>query len=948
MNKTYVALDAETTGLQADHHALIEVAVVKFRGEQVLDSWSSLVNPGRELPLKIERLTGITREQLRTAPRIEQVSRHIARFVGEHPVVGHNVAFDMGFMRRQNLLLTNAAIDTDELARIVMPHAARYSLKQLAAELEIPLPEHHRALADAEAAMRLFLALCERATQLDVNTLNEIVRAAEQSNWGLREVFKDILRDAGRQAFTGSSIGEQLRAKGLIKNNRLMVLDDPFEHAPALRPTPYHNEIDGDAITKLFDDGGALAEHFPGYEKRTQQIEMLRAVCEAFNDNQQLLVEAGTGTGKSMAYLVPAIHFAVANSRPVIISTNTINLQDQLIEKDIPDLKKILDVEFRATVMKGRSNYLCRHRFEQFQHKPHKSATDVRLLAKILAWLPTTTTGDRAELSIAPEEEFVWAQVCADETCNAVACPYFQAGTDFFYRSRQRAESAHVIVVNHALLLSDMAVGNQILPEHKHLIIDEAHHLEARATEALSVEVKQDAVESLLTEISGSGGFMRGLSASLRASDAASEVLEQLSDLIDAVGAYGDEAQRATYPFFNHLTDTLRAQHPPKGPSTSFGSAQDRGSGRSDFDQQVRLVAALRAQPAWSTGEILCETLTNALRRLSTALEKIARTCEEHDVLEGDDRLYELAAYRQRIDELRANLIAIVNEPQANGIYWATIGTESGEVVLNSAPLHVGETLQEKIFQPKDCVVLTSATMRSANNFKYIRERLSLDDAQELALDSPFNYQKSTLFYIPSDVPEPDTPNYNKIVHDALIALCKATQGRTLILFTSKSQLRRTYDAICKPLEQAGVLVLGQYMDGSRRQLLDNFKTMPRSVLLGTRSFWEGVDVVGDALSCLVITRLPFAVPSDPIVAARSETFDDAFNEYMVPQAVLSFRQGFGRLIRSASDRGVVVMLDRRVLTKSYGKSFIASVPKCTERRGLTKDLPSAAEDWLK
>ncbi|MCA1553050.1 MAG: exonuclease, partial [Chloroflexi bacterium] len=527
----------------------------------------------------------------------------------------------------------------------------------------------------------------------------------------------------------------------------------------------------------------------------------------------------------------------------------------------------------------------------------------------------------------------VWAQVCADETCNPVSCPYYQAGTCFFFRSRQRAESAHLIVVNHALLLSDMAVGNQILPEYKHLIVDEAHHFEARATEAMSVEVRQGAVEALLMEIgSARSGVLNVLGAAIRASDAPPDVKKDLGALLEDASALADEALRQVYPFFNHLGDVLHAQHPPKG----------------DFDQQVRLVAAVRAQPAWSTAEVLCESLTGALRRLSSMLDKILRACEEGEVLEGDDRLYELAEQRRRVDELRANLVAIVNEPQKNGIYWATLNNERGDVALNSAPLHVGELLQKNIFSQKDCVVLTSATLRSATDFRYIRQRLSLELGSELALDSPFNYQKSTLLYIPTDVPEPDTPNYAKIVHDALVALCKATQGRTLILFTSKSQLRRTYDAICKPLEQAGILVLGQYIDGSRRQLLDNFRTMPRSVLLGTRSFWEGVDVVGDALSCLVITRLPFAVPSDPIIAARSETFDDAFNEYMVPQAVLSFRQGFGRLIRSASDRGVVAMLDRRVLTKSYGKAFIASLPKCTERRGLTRDLPSAAVEWLK
>ncbi|MBI1801158.1 MAG: DEAD/DEAH box helicase family protein [Chloroflexi bacterium] len=935
MNKTYVALDTETTGFNSESDSIIEVAVVKFRGDQILDSWSSLVNPGRDLPLKIERLTGIKPEDVRTAPRIEQVGRHIARFVGEHPVVGHSVEHDIAFMRQQNLLLTNPTVDTDELARIVMPHAARYSLKQLAAELDIPLPDNHRALADAQAAMRLFLALCQRAAQLDTNTLNEIVRAAQGSHWGLRDVFKEVLRfSAGRSAFSGASIGAQLRAKGAIKNNRLLVLDgDAHNPPPALRPALHHQALDGDEILGLFDADGALAEQFAGYERRDQQVQMLQAVCEAFDNDTHLLVEAGTGTGKSMAYLVPAIHFAVANGRPIVVSTNTINLQDQLIEKDIPDLQKILGLDFRAVVMKGRSNYLCRHRFEQFQQQPHKSPMQIRVLARILAWLPTTTTGDRAELSLTYEEEAVWGDVCADETCNAQSCPYFQQGSCFFFRARQQAEGAHIIVVNHALLLSDMATQNHILPEHHHLIIDEAHHLEARATEAFSVEVQPNSIETLLAEVgTARDGLLAGLAAAVRAGDATASVKDQLADLIQTAYADTGQAQRDIYPLFNHLTTVLPAQNSSKG----------------EYDTQIRLVPALRAQPAWSTAEVLCDALTDSLGRITGTLERLGRLCAEHDALENDDLLYPMALKRQRLSELRANLTAIVCEPLANGIYWATLRAGGGDVRLNSAPLHVGEMLQKQIFSQKDCVILTSATLRSADGFRFIRDRLGLGEVVELGLDSPFDYRKSTLLYLPTDVPEPDTVNYAKVVHETLVELCKATQGRALILFTSKSQLLRTYEAIRRPLEQADIIVMGQYMDGSRRQLLDNFRSMSRCVLLGTRSFWEGVDVIGDALSCLVITRLPFAVPSDPIIAARSETFDDSFNDYMVPQAVLSFRQGFGRLIRSATDRGVAVILDKRLLTKAYGKAFLASLPDCTERRASCKDAPTAAAQWLK
>lgn len=933
MNKIFVALDIEMTGLRSTDDAIIEVAAVKFRGDQVLDTWSSLVNPGRALPLKITRLTGITPEQLQGAPRIEQVARHLARFVGEFPVVAHNVEMDLAFLRQQNVLRNNPRVDTDELARIVMPHATRFSLKQLAAELDIPLPESHRALADAHTTRALFLALCERARQLDAHVLAEIVKASEQSDWDLRDVFKELQRDAGRTAFSGSSIGEQLRAKGLIRNNRLTLLDRE-EEPPALRPVADPQPLDAGELAKFFAKGGPLARQFPGYEWRPQQVEMMRAVCEAFNLGGQVLVEAGTGTGKGMAYLVPAIQYAVANQRRVVISTNTINLQDQLIEKDIPDLRKILPQDFRALVIKGRGNYLCRHRWERFQQKPNKSPAEIALLAKILTWLPTTTTGDRAELSIAQDEEGAWAQVCADETCNAQSCPYYQKGTCFFFRSRRRADSAHLLIVNHALLLSNMAAENQVLPDYTHLIVDEAHHLEARATEAFSVEVRQSGVEELLAQVRREkGGILPALASAIRAARLGPAEQEKVGDLIERAAGCVSEAELALYPLFNHLSEFLHAQQPQRG----------------EYDQHVRLVPALRAQPGWSTAEVLCDALTGALGRLAALLGRIAQACEDADVLIGDDRLFVLGVLRQRLDQLRTALNVLVCQPSANGIYWASLNPARDEITLRSAPLQVGEMLQKGLYAaPRECVVLTSATLRASNQFGYVKQRLGLPDASELALDSPFDYKNSTLLCLPSDAPEPDTANYGTMVRDTLIGLCTATQGRTLVLFTSKSQLQRTYEAITRPLEQAGILVLGQYMDGSRRQLLENFRTMPRTILLGTRSFWEGVDVVGEALSCLVITRLPFAVPSDPVVAARGETFEDAFNEYSVPQAVLAFRQGFGRLIRSASDRGVVVLLDRRVQSKAYGRLFVSALPTCTERRVTCKEIPAAAAEWLK
>jgi Rad3-related DNA helicase len=310
--------------------------------------------------------------------------------------------------------------------------------------------------------------------------------------------------------------------------------------------------------------------------------------------------------------------------------------------------------------------------------------------------------------------------------------------------------------------------------------------------------------------------------------------------------------------------------------------------------------------------------------------------------------LLELRNNITRLHELRADANAAITNPDEGAVYWMEARVKGGDVALKCAPLHVGELLDRHLFSQKKTVVLTSATLSTDNDFSYIRERLGLHSGEDLQLSSPFDYEKAALVYVPADMPEPGMPGYQRSLEQAIIELCKASAGRALVLCTSHSAVRATYRAIQRPLEDAGVMVLGHNIDGSRRQLLERFKSNPRTVLLGTSSFWEGIDVVGDALSVLVIAKLPFAVPTDPVFAARAEGFEDPFSQYSVPQAILKFKQGFGRLIRSKSDRGVVAVLDRRVISKRYGQAFLNSLPECTIKRGPTANLPGAVADWLK
>ncbi|MHB0858921.1 MAG: helicase C-terminal domain-containing protein [Anaerolineae bacterium] len=935
MQQIHVALDLEFTGLDPQRDDIIQIGMVKFRGAEVLDTFSSLVHSTRTLPYKIQQLVGITPAELRDAPTLRSLSGRMLTFIGSHPVVGHSVDMDLRFLEHHGLPLNNLPIDTFELATIVLPEVQRYSLGHLAELLQIDLPQQHNALSDATATKDLFLALIDRLTSWDASVLREIAALTARTTWALRNVF----RDAADQANPNAALAPPPRRRPSGAGVKALE-DDDF---PRLEPTDTITPVDAAPLSAMIAPGGVFEQAFQGYEHRPQQQDMLEAVSEALNTPCHLIVEAGTGTGKSIAYLLPAIYFAVQNGRRVVISSNTINLQDQLVNKDLPGLQRILPVSFRVAVLKGRNNYVCLRRLAQMRRGHQVTTEEARLLAKVLSWLGQTRTGDRAELLLINSDLELWTNLQASsETCMGEHCMYRQNGQCFFARARARAERAHLIIVNHALLLSDLALDNRILPEFKYLIVDEAHHLEEQATEQFGINVGRREVYAFLAGISHDGGDVPGgLLGSvpvLLRDDAVSDSARQvITGVIETLHTNVDSAQRRLYELFNVLAAFVENHADPRGAS-------------GPYDNTFILTSALRTQPDWSNVEIAWEDLSSPLQQILQDLERLATHVEglsSQEDASRDELCQEIKAQHQRAQSMWFGLNRILLEPEADGIYWISLAHRDDEITLCSAPLHVGPILRENLFANVDSVVLTSATLQAENSFRYIEERLGLEDPMELAVGSPFDFKTSVLLYVPKDMPEPNQPHYQKCVEQAIIDLCIATEGRALALFTSNSQLNATYRAIRAPLEQEGIVVFGQGFDGSRRQILDSFRNTPRSVLLGTRSFWEGVDVVGQALSCLIIARLPFAVPSDPVFAARSETFEDPFHQYSLPDSILRFRQGFGRLIRSREDYGMVVVLDRRILTKAYGKAILRSLPPCTARQGPLESLPIVAKRWL-
>ncbi|MBL7199977.1 MAG: 3'-5' exoribonuclease [Anaerolineae bacterium] len=935
MSPTYVALDLETTGLDSSRDAIIEIGVVKFDDRGETGTFSSLVNPGRSIPLQVTQLTGITQNDVVTAPPFSALCEKLSRFVDQAVVVGHNIGFDMKFLRHKHCLEQNAFIDTFELSTILMPHESRYSLGKLMDSLGLPFVRRHRALDDARACVLLFRALEARSVDLPLRTLQSINRASRNTRWPLRVVFREAERQQARGGL-GGSIGAQLRAKGLVGDAPLFA---EVSSTDPLIPVDQRTALDIDRLAAMLEKDGEFARSFPGFEYRVQQVEMMRAVASAINHSRHLIVEAGTGTGKSIAYLLPAIHWAVQNGERVVVSTNTINLQDQLYAKDIPDLRALLPFEVRAAVLKGRTNYLCMRRLKMLQDRSEFSDIELRVLSKVLVWQPNTLTGDRTELFLhgAAEQE-VWSQISADaDTCNAERCPFRRQGMCFFHRAKQAAENAHIIVVNHALLLSDVAAGNRVLPSYNYLVVDEAHHLEDATTYQLGYTVTRHSIERLVARVGQPeeprGGFAGDALARCqgRVDD---DLLNDLSAALSSVRESNEQVVRGLRDLFGALTVFVAEQ----------------GGNRGQYDYRVQLSREVRIQPEWEQVEMLWDGLSDWLQRSVEALGWVLEILQD---LEGlkipgyDDLLQDGTALSRQLSGVHEQLASVLVEAHDDQVAWIQARAQEGDLSLNAVPLHVGQLVERHLLWPKEAVILTSATMCTNGDFSFVKERLGAWDADELAVGSPFDYQSQVLLYLPTDIPEPQQPHRQKEINESLVALARATQGRMLVLFTSHRQLRAVNSAIARALAEWGITVYAQGQGASRSQLLENFRTTEKAVLLGTRSFWEGIDVPGEALSCLVLEKLPFAVPTDPVFSARSSSVDDPFLQYAVPDAILRFRQGFGRLIRTQTDRGIVVVLDKRLQTKQYGSLFVDSLPACTTLRGPMANLLNLAAAWI-
>ncbi|MDH5508450.1 MAG: exonuclease domain-containing protein, partial [Anaerolineae bacterium] len=691
---TIVAVDIETTGLDAGTDAIIEIGAVRFNERRIEDEWTTLVNPVRSIPPFISKLTGITNAMVRDADPIEAVLGELVAFVGDAPVLGHNVSFDLSFLRRHGALKHNEGVDTYAMAAVLMPSAGRYNLSALGQLMGVPLPATHRALDDARVTQAIYTRLFDKAVELPIDLLAEIVRLGAPLDWGAGWAFQEALKQKGQQGITAKKTG----GDGHVMQGPLFSKPGVKSKEP-LQPVSEPAALDIEELAAYLEHGGEFSRHFPEFEHRTQQVEMLRSVANSLSEGRHLLAEAATGTGKSVAYLVPAARWALQNNTRVVISTNTINLQDQLINKDIPDVKAVFGVELRAAVLKGRRNYLCPRRLKALRRKKPESAEEMRVMAKMLVWLESSEGGDLSEINLTgPAERAVWARISAeDEGCTTEMCVRRMGGICPFHRARQAAQNAHLLVVNHALLLADMATGSRVLPDYEYLIVDEAHHIEAATTNALSFRVTQSDTERILRELGGSNAGLLGRSRVVAQDLLEPGQLAALNQLIEKVTDKAFHFQNLVRRFFTTIDGFLLEQRDGRQLGT--------------YSHQERIQPSTRSVPAWLEVEIAWEETQHTLAALLETIELVGKSLAElaeNGEEEAEDLFNNVSTIYRRLREINDNINALVFEPAEQQIYWAEVNPQRKQIVLQAAPLHIGDLMETYLWHQKLSVILTS------------------------------------------------------------------------------------------------------------------------------------------------------------------------------------------------------------------------------------------------
>ncbi len=928
----FLVIDLETTGLNPNTDEIIEIGAVKIIDGVITDTLQTLVKPLHTVPDEIVALTGISNQMIADAPRLSEAVALLNHFAdGEFYWVAHNKNFESSFL---NPLLNRplAWIDTIDIAKILLPFNRYSRLGALLEQFSIKHDELHRALADARGTADLLLLMLKQLTDLSDRLWRNFVQICQPVNSPLADLF--------RQTFNSRTL-----------NNRLL-LDNSINGLDSLN---FDCGLDQDEVNEDYvlpeQQITAFFNNLPAdeYEIRQEQITMSEKVAGAFNKHQILLAEAGTGTGKSLAYLLPAALFSLGSNQQVIISTNTINLQDQLLHKDIPLLKKELHkqraLNFQSAVLKGRNNYLCLRKWRQARE--HATPETLALYLRIEHWLTLTATGDYSELNLwGHEQELVENLNAGSETCVGFNCTNSRT-TCFVTKAKRRAANANILIVNHSWLLSAAQCedeGGGLLPTAAYLIIDEAHQLPAVAERQFSQRFSAREVNRVINNLSHQNHLQELLRKLQKFADHNS-LIGKLNKLLTAQTNVADmnrDFEIATQDFY------AKAARP--------------------LDRQVRIVEQRNSDDLWPPLENSLSNLIFSLRQLARTLNDILIGLEDDNPFVSIDVVAGWQNLKNTISELVQTGQLIIDgkntETDDECVVWLEkftirdLSAPIDDLQWWVAPEDIRPLLRRYVFSGKRSMVFASATLAN-NDFSYFSRELGLPqlplDTESLMLPSPFDYAHNARLLLTDDIADYTKTSELLIQQQLAAAIAKlvtAAKGRALVLFTSYQQLNGVYRLLLPLLAESDIKLLGHGISGGRNFIIESMQKNANCCVLGVSSFWEGVDIKGSNLSLLIIVRLPFAPPNTPLLEAKFERIKgqggNPFRDYSLPQAVLRFKQGFGRLIRSKDDRGICCVLDQRICnTKGYGSKFLAALPSMPVKQCSIDEMTAEIEDFL-
>lgn len=945
----FAVLDFETTGTQSVGE-IIQVGLAIIEEDRSISRvYGSYVKPGAPIPPFITGLTGITDNDVLDAPELDDMMMELVPLLNDVVLVGHNVAFDFHFLQSAldqcgYLPFEGRVLDTIDFLKICFPSLSSYQLGSVSAHFGVTHERPHQADSDALATALLLVKCLDELSSLPLLTIQRLSELFTEEDSDLGWFFDGLLREREM---------ETIQPEGNLTFYRQLALavGDWNELAPP-RAEQDENPLENLSFTDYMDEiTKRLKDTLPQYESREAQDIMITEVMTALAEDKHLLIEAGTGTGKSLGYLLPAIYQSVRTDQKVMISTHTINLQDQLRERDIPLLTQVVPFPFKAAIFKGRGHYLCLRKFE---HKINKKdfvspREDALIAAQMIVWLTQSESGDDEELNLSGRGGDFWETVASDtDSCLGRSCPWFRKC--YYHRAKHEAGIADVVITNHSKLFADVKAGHQLLPAYEHLVIDEAHHLEDVAGKHLGMHMKHFTVAHTLSRLykDSRNGQLPTLRQMLQSSG--SEEASEWSGVIDRM--YPDLI--TVKETWDTLCDKLFSLLPER----SDNAAGEAG-------QLVMRLLPSNKPKDWEEIAALENTMNVTLSDMIRKGDKMLSEIRDQESQSSADSLVtDIGGLFKDLASIREQVRFFMGLNDDNVVYWleANGNYRSKSLQLYAVPVDVSTQLKDLFFDKKKSIVLTSATLSVDKSFQFMIDNLGLNEAAEQGrlmtslLPSPFKYREQALLVIPRDFPSVKGSVGDARFVDTLVqSLAEAavtTRGRMMVLFTSYKMLRQVYDPLKDALASQDITVLGQGVEGgSRSKLIRRFQDSAASVLLGTSSFWEGVDIPGEALTCLAIVRLPFQPPNHPLAEAKAELLQaqkkNPFMKLSVPQAVIRFKQGFGRLVRTAQDRGIVIVYDTRVIESNYGKYFLYSLPGPKMEHMLTDQMVPRIAEWL-